>query len=96
MRARAAGSAVPADLLDDLCSLRKASGEMSRVDHRAVDRHVESAGASCHELRGVSERALDFSRQTGGLRLIASTRAVGDRDLHESFPRDGKSILDAA
>ena len=47
-------------------------------------------------MRGVSERALDFSRQTGGLRLIASTRAVGDRDLHESFPRDGKSILDAA
>jgi hypothetical protein len=68
------------DLLQNLIVLGKSSGLMFRVDHTAIDFHIEDASASRDQFDVVTAPGFDRIRQTGGFGLIVSLHAVRDRD----------------
>jgi hypothetical protein len=67
---------------EDLGVLREPPCIVLREDLPAVDDDVEDAAAPLDELGRDARLLLDRGRQTGGLRLVVSLHAVGDRDLH--------------
>jgi hypothetical protein len=51
-----------------------------------VGRNIEDAAATLDKFRLHSELPKNVGRQTGGARQIISTRAIFDRDMHQSSP----------
>ena len=78
-----------AQSLDDFGGGRKAAGAVPRINEFAAGSDIEHAGASLDEFGFTAECAFDFGRQTGGLRQIVSSRAVGDGNLHGVFRVQG-------
>ena len=72
------------ELREDLFVLRKTARLVLRVDELAVHDDVEDALASGKQLGLVVEIASDRGRQTGGLREVVSSDAIGDGDVHGS------------
>jgi hypothetical protein len=71
-----------ADAPHDLAFLRKARERFLREDQGAVRLHFEHAATRRDQLAVDSEDLLQLGRQTGGARLVVSSRAVFDRDPH--------------
>ncbi len=68
--------------IENLFVCRKATGIVLAVYFAAVDDDVENAAASLDQL-GIDIRLLfDGGRQTGGLRLVVSLIAIGNRNTH--------------
>ena len=78
-----------AQSLDDFGGGRKAAGAVPRINQFTAGGNIEHAGGPFDELGLNAEYAFDFSRQTGGLRQIVSSRTVGDGDLHGEFQVQG-------
>jgi hypothetical protein len=89
MTRRGAGSRLPArDELQDFALLREAVELELREEELAVDGDLEPAAVARDEReRGepALERLEQSSRQTGGLGLVVSHRAVLDLDLHRGI-----------
>jgi hypothetical protein len=66
----------------DLRGLRKAIFLVLGEKQLSVGDDVEHAAAPLDERGLVAGLSCDVGRQTGGLRLVVSDAAVGDRDLH--------------
>jgi hypothetical protein len=70
------------ELAKDLRIFRKSTFVVLREDELSVDLDVENSTAAGDEFGNDVVVLLDPGRQTGGLRLVVSTRAVGNSDLH--------------
>lgn len=64
--------------------IREPSCVMLREHELAVGDDIENAAMAFHEFDVEAELVADFGRQTGGLRQVASSDAIGDRNLHGS------------
>jgi hypothetical protein len=74
-----------ADFRDESFLVGKSAGLEFRVHQIAVDREFEATAAGRLQLQALDtllELAEDLGRQTDGLRLVASSRAVTQMDLH--------------
>src|SRR6476659_5838951 len=62
--------------------------ELRLLEHgHAILHHLEATARARLEMHfGIREGLPDLGRQTGGPRLVASKRAVFDRDLHAGYP----------
>ena len=58
---------------------------MFREDERAVPLHVEDSSGARDEFGRDAVLLLDPGRQTGSLRFVVSTCAVGNSDLHRGL-----------
>jgi hypothetical protein len=67
---------------EHLARLGKALDAVLGEHKLAVSRDIEDAAAALAKLGLYAELLLDLARQTGGAGLVASGRAVGDRDSH--------------
>ena len=78
-----------AQSLEDFGGGRKAAGAVPRINQFTAGSNIEHAGGPFDELGFNTECAFDFRRQTGGLRQVVSSRAVGDGNLHGVFRVQG-------
>ena len=69
------------ELLLDLSGLREAAQLFLGEDEVASHGDFEDAPVTADHLRLDTELPLDFSRQTGGARVVVSTGAVLDGDI---------------
>jgi hypothetical protein len=69
--------------MNDFVIIWKTPGGMLRKQQPAVDCDVENAAVTARQFRLDSHLPLDPGRQTGGLRQVISTAAIGNRDPHE-------------
>ena len=67
----------------NLAVFRKPIDVEFRKDLVAIDGDVENSMVTFDQFAVRREFPRDFGRQTGGLRQVVSTTAVGDRDLHD-------------
>jgi hypothetical protein len=70
------------ELREDLRIFRKSTFVVLREDELSVDLDVEDSTAAGDEFGNDVVVLLDPGRQTGGLRLVVSTRAVRNSDDH--------------
>jgi hypothetical protein len=76
----------------DLTLLGKSTQGELREHELAVPAYLEGPSSRLHELSLDTERCLEFSRQTGGQRTVASLNAILDGYLHvSSFGNLGSS-----
>ena len=77
------GSTFRAGDADDLVRIRKTSGVQFRMNLLAVDRHLKRAAFRRHQRQGLDVllQLEELVRQTDGMRLVVSSRAVFDGDL---------------
>lgn len=78
-----------ADDLEHLLLVGKLAGLELRVHEIAVERQLEAAAAAGDQLQLVDlllVRGQQFGRQTDGLRLVISHRAVFELHFHFRFP----------
>ena len=73
-----------AQSLNDLGSVREAAFAVLGKYHNAVGCNIEDAAATLDKFRLHFEFLKNIGRQTGGARQIISTRAIFDRDMHQS------------
>lgn len=71
---------------NDLGSVRKAALAVLGKNQNTVGRNIEDAATTLDKFRLHSEFLKNIGRQTGGARQIISTRAIFDRDMHQSSP----------
>lgn len=71
-----------AELADDFFGLGKPTGLVLAEDRFAVDDDVEHTATALDQLGLDADFLLDRSRQTGGIGVVVSFTAVGDRDGH--------------
>jgi hypothetical protein len=71
---------------NDLGSIRKAAFAVLGKNQNTVGGNIEDAAAAFEKFGLYSELLGNIGRQTGGARQIISTRAVFDRDMHQSSP----------
>jgi hypothetical protein len=64
-----------------------------REDELAVQLDIENPAGTADELSRDAVLLLDLGCQTGSPRLVVSTLAVGNSDLHARLP-DGESTLE--
>jgi hypothetical protein len=69
------------ELLLDLSGLREAAQLFLGEDEVVPHGNFEDAPVAADQLRFDTELPLDFSRQTGGARIVVSTGAVLDGDI---------------
>ena len=82
--------------LDDFGGGRKAAGAVPRINQFTARGNIEHASSAFDEVGFNADCLFDFRRQTGGLRQIVSSRAVGDGDLHGVFQVRGCIRLEPA
>jgi hypothetical protein len=75
-----------AQSLNDLGSVRKAAFAVLGKNHDTINGNIENAAAAFDEFGLHSELLKNIGLQTGGARQIISTRAIFDRDMHQSSP----------
>lgn len=72
------------------------AGAELRVDQFAVEADLEAPAAGRDQLQVVDlllERGQELGRQTDGLRLVASDRAVRQLDVHAGPPRESDTRI---
>ncbi len=74
------------ELLHHLARIRKPAGLVLGVHRIAVGNDVENAAAARDQRHLGAQLALEFVRQTGGLGLVVSFRAVVYLDFHAPPP----------
>jgi len=77
------------ELLRDLARIRKSACLVFGVHRLAVGNDVENAATARDQCHLGAQLALEFVRQTGGLVLVVSFRAVGYLDFHSPPPDSG-------
>jgi hypothetical protein len=70
------------DLVEHLAGFGEASDAVFAPDLTAVHVYVEHAAAAGNELGLDTKLVFERRRQTGGLGVVASLRAILDADLH--------------
>ena len=68
---------------------------MLRENEVAVDDDIEDASATDDQIRGRAEIRFELGRQTDGFRLVVSSAAISDRDLHADSNCRNASIVAA-
>ena len=84
----ASGLQPGADERADLLLIRERTCLQLRIDELAVELDLEASSVGRNQRESVEallEVVEDLGRQTDGLRLIVSSRAVGQGDLHEAL-----------
>ena len=76
-----------AELTQNFRLFREATFIFFREDELPVELDVENATSAGNELGRDVVVLLDLGCQTGGLRFVVSTRAVGNSDDHSFLPR---------
>ena len=78
----------------DFAVFRKSPNAIFREDHVAVQDDIVNTVSTRNEFRVRAKFRLNLDRQTGGPREVVSTRAVGNRDLHNAlFPSSAHAGL---